>query len=249
MLEEELLIVDGLHPAPDPYDDPKIVSLDFKYPILFIPDDVHAIPLNRTRSASTYPSDLPSSSVPRSNTPLPLQSYSSPFPQGTLVIEVVQSFKKRAYIEEVRNGSLPPLEATPDSIVFPAPVLPPRLGSKVGDFKLSQIVNWSDIDTLSIRLTPAIVTAMMEKYENMAKNLETTTLELQEALAKVLSLQRGLEEEGARFKDLKAEIQWGMSMLKSQVDGKKGGGGGQNCHVDYGERGPKVHHYPGLYSR
>ncbi|KAK4423359.1 hypothetical protein Salat_1918700 [Sesamum alatum] len=62
-LEEELLIVAGLHPAPDRYEG---IMMNRAAVRKFILEDVPAIPPSSSaRSVSSTPSDLPSSSIPR----------------------------------------------------------------------------------------------------------------------------------------------------------------------------------------
>ncbi|KAK4417200.1 hypothetical protein Salat_2545600 [Sesamum alatum] len=93
ILEEDLLIVAGIHPTPARYEGP----LD-SYPGImmnravvrkFIPEDVHTIPPSPSnRSVSSTPSEVPSANVPRASSLPPPQSYTAAFPHGTPIIEV-----------------------------------------------------------------------------------------------------------------------------------------------------------------
>ncbi|KAK4426609.1 hypothetical protein Salat_1429600 [Sesamum alatum] len=96
ILEEELLLVAGLHPAPDRYEGPLDRLTRFRIMMnraavrKFISDDVPAMPSSsRTRSAPSTPSDLPPElTSPPMTTPPPS---SVPCPQETPVTEVVTS--------------------------------------------------------------------------------------------------------------------------------------------------------------
>ncbi|KAK4417205.1 hypothetical protein Salat_2546100 [Sesamum alatum] len=97
ILEEELLIVAGLHPAPDRYEGPLDCVTRFR--IMrnrvavrkFIHDDVPVMPSSsETRSAPSSPMDIPPKLTPHSQTSPPAPS-SEPCTFETPVIEVVTS--------------------------------------------------------------------------------------------------------------------------------------------------------------
>ncbi|KAK4421768.1 hypothetical protein Salat_2127400 [Sesamum alatum] len=82
ILEEELLIVAGIHPAPDRYEGPLDaysrlrIMMNRAAVCKFIPDDVLAIPHSPSnRSISSTHCKAPSASVPRAVTPPPPQSF------------------------------------------------------------------------------------------------------------------------------------------------------------------------------
>ncbi|KAK4435322.1 hypothetical protein Salat_0695600 [Sesamum alatum] len=128
ILEDELLIIVGLHPALDPYEGPVDRFTKFCKYLFFV-----NIPFLFC--------------IPRSITPHPPKSYSSNFPIGTLVIkvstlfepegtpfqtpyeaqpsspitlpmEVVYSSTKRPRVEEVHTEVPYPLRATPSLLTF-----------------------------------------------------------------------------------------------------------------------------------
>ncbi|KAK4423575.1 hypothetical protein Salat_1940300 [Sesamum alatum] len=164
ILEEELLIVAGIHPAPDPYKGPLDPVTRFQTMMnraavrKFIPEDVPAIPLSpEARSASATPSDPPSSSRPRSITPPTVQSYSAAYPQGTPIIDVVTSPEETVPLSTPPSASPipPPVELTPSSQGKPhlgessvPPSSPPPVGVASGSFVFPAPV-------LTPRLNPA----------------------------------------------------------------------------------------------
>ncbi|KAK4424510.1 hypothetical protein Salat_1644400 [Sesamum alatum] len=122
ILDEELLIVAGLHPAPDKYEGPLDRITRFRIMMnraavrKFIPDDVLAMRSSSgTRSAPSTPSDLPPELTPTSRTTPPPPA-SVPCPQETPVIEVVTS-------PEDVPPMVPPADLPQD--VHPSSSLPP----------------------------------------------------------------------------------------------------------------------------
>ncbi|KAK4415542.1 hypothetical protein Salat_2661600 [Sesamum alatum] len=141
ILEEELLIVAGLHPAPD------WIMMNRAVVHKFIPDDIPTIPLSSsTRSVSSNPSNVPSASAPRAITP---RSYTPAFPQGT-PIEVSTSPEEDPASKRLLSKS-PLLLVEAPSLSFPAPILTPRLEPKAGVFNMSRTINRSEVELLSSR--------------------------------------------------------------------------------------------------
>ncbi|KAK4421394.1 hypothetical protein Salat_2089900 [Sesamum alatum] len=253
LLEDELLVVDGLHPTPDTYEGPldrfSRLHIIMNHVVVrkFIPEDVPVIPTSSglrpvlpndlptdlvppagTPSSSrhlrpilpydlptflTPPAGTPSSSQPRSSpSPIP-QANPSPFPQGTLIIEVgtseentpsqipsdlppmsslpppveaLSSSLKHPHREETPSEGTPHSYEDAPGLIFPAPVLTPRLDPRAGSFNMRQATHHSDVETLSLRLMqglgsfllaqtstiPSTVTAMTEKYMVLMKNGE-----------------------------------------------------------------------------
>ncbi|KAK4439270.1 hypothetical protein Salat_0261900 [Sesamum alatum] len=172
ILEEESLIVAGLHPAHDPYEGP----LD-RYTRFWDPFD--SFPSDRASPYSS-PSCKHSSSTP---------SYTSAFPHGTPVIEVVTSPEESTPFQTPSEAQPlsplpPPVEAlstshkqprseetipegTPQSsnkvpeLVFPIPILTPRLDLKTGAFNISRAVHRSNVEALAIRTMQGIGSFMV----------------------------------------------------------------------------------------
>ncbi|KAK4417384.1 hypothetical protein Salat_2564000 [Sesamum alatum] len=122
ILNEELLIVAGLHPAPDRYEGPLDRITRFRIMMnravmrKFIPNDVPAMPSSsEMRSARSTPSDLSLKLTPTSTTTLP-SSASVSCPQETPVIDVVTS-------PEDVPPAVPPTDLPSD--VNPSSLFPP----------------------------------------------------------------------------------------------------------------------------
>ncbi|KAK4435240.1 hypothetical protein Salat_0687300 [Sesamum alatum] len=175
ILDEKLLTVAGLHPAPDRYRAPSIVLLDF---VSF--RSSHAFEF-WTRSAPSTPSDLPPELTPTSRTTSPPPA-SVPCPQETSVIEVVTSPEdvppvvpptdlppdvhpssplpppieelpsshKRPRID-AEGTEATPIAAGPSEPVFPAPVINPRMDPQAGAFNMSKALNRADVEVLTPR--------------------------------------------------------------------------------------------------
>ncbi|KAK4422965.1 hypothetical protein Salat_1879100 [Sesamum alatum] len=215
ILEEELLIVVAIHPAPDHYEGPldaysRLLSFYslIRYFFPFLVDRVipcfAGIMMNR---AAGIPIIEPSTSLEES-TPFqtPLEVYpSSPIPPP---FELVSSSQKRPQIEEVPIEESLAGEA-PEPLVFPAQVLTPRLKPRAGVFNMFRTINCSNVELISSRFIPgignfimtqasAIPAAMVEKHGAMLRNHETLRLKLQEARSKLSHFQQCIDEEGAR---------------------------------------------------
>ncbi|KAK4431148.1 hypothetical protein Salat_0876900 [Sesamum alatum] len=97
-MDEELLIVAGLHPAPDRYKGPLDrftrlqIMMNRAAVRKFIPEDVTAMPSSSgTRSTPSTPSDLPPELTPSSSTPPPASVNPEAGAHATPIIEVVTS--------------------------------------------------------------------------------------------------------------------------------------------------------------
>ncbi|KAK4438105.1 hypothetical protein Salat_0144600 [Sesamum alatum] len=168
ILDEELLIVVGLHPAPDRYEGPHDRIMMNRVAVRkFIPDDVPAMPSSSgTRSAPSTPSDLPPKLTPTSRMTHP-PSASLPCHQETPVIEVVTSPEDASYVEDlpsshkrpridVEGTEDVPTAAGPSELAFLAPVLTPHMDPQVGAFNMSKAVNRADVEVLTPRTFTSI---------------------------------------------------------------------------------------------
>ncbi|KAK4421312.1 hypothetical protein Salat_2081700 [Sesamum alatum] len=93
IMDEELLIVVGLHPAPDRYEGPlDQIMMNREVVHKFIPEDAPAMPSSSgTRSAPSTPSNLPPKLTPSSSTPPPASVNPEASAHETPKIEVVTS--------------------------------------------------------------------------------------------------------------------------------------------------------------
>ncbi|KAK4434936.1 hypothetical protein Salat_0656600 [Sesamum alatum] len=178
LLEDELLVVAGLHPAPDTYDG--LLDRFSKLRIMmnraavrkFIPEDVPAIPTS-SGSRPVLPDDLPADLVPPTprTSPSPVSQVNpSPFPQGTPIIEAGTSEENTTpqtpsdllpisplpppvealYSEETPSEGIPRSYEEAPGLIFPAPVLTPHLDPRAGSFNMRQATHHSDVETLSL---------------------------------------------------------------------------------------------------
>ncbi|KAK4424605.1 hypothetical protein Salat_1654100 [Sesamum alatum] len=229
ILEEELLIVAGLHPAPDRYEGPLDaysrlrIMMNCAAVRKFIPEDVPAIPPSPlARSVSSTPSDLPPSGVPHKLTPAPPQSYTPAFPQGTPVIESKASplSQKRPRLEEVQREETP-TGGSSEPLVFPAQVLTPRLEPRAGVFNMSRTINRADVELLAtssvtgagnfvimqVSAIPAAIAAMVEKHGALIGGHEAVRRELQDTQVKLSQCQQRLRRKGREeLESLKAKL-------------------------------------------
>ncbi|KAK4423413.1 hypothetical protein Salat_1924100 [Sesamum alatum] len=177
LVEEDLLILAGLHPIPDTY-----TGLDSRYFRLqtpmnhaavhkFFPEDVPSNLLSSlsTRSASATPSDIQSSGRGRSPflgpslETLVIEVETSPegdtipvpsFPPFVPQSEVGSSSQKRPRIEEapqveeVPSSGLPPTTA---SASFPLSLMTPQFNPKAGVSNMCKAANKDDVEFLSDR--------------------------------------------------------------------------------------------------
>ncbi|KAK4425453.1 hypothetical protein Salat_1739300 [Sesamum alatum] len=223
-LDEELLIVVGLHLAPDRYEGPSIVLLDFIRIMMnrvvvckFIPDDVPAMPSSSgTRSAPSTPSDLPLELTPRSTTtPPPIASLSGPqetpdVPLSSplpLPVEEPPFSHKRPCIS-VEGAKDTPSVAGPSEPAFQAPVLTPYMDPQAGAFNMLKAVNRADVEI------PAVVTAMVEKYAYSLKNCEMLRRELQKVKA---AIQGQCAELEAQARERENKLKEELEILKNQM--------------------------------
>ncbi|KAK4429154.1 hypothetical protein Salat_1215600 [Sesamum alatum] len=121
LLEDELLIVAGLHPAPDTYEGPldrfsrlRNSTNEFRVTTV-LPEDLPPtlVPPSNTPSSSRPPSSTPSASMPRSSPPPFVQVDPSPFPQGTPIIEVGTS---EEHTPSQTLSDMPPLSHLPPPV-------------------------------------------------------------------------------------------------------------------------------------
>ncbi|KAK4426464.1 hypothetical protein Salat_1415000 [Sesamum alatum] len=193
ILQEELLIVAGLHPTPDRYEGPLDRVTRFRIMMnraavrKFIPDDVPETPVIEV---VTSPEDVPSA-------PLHVdaqQDVGSPLPPP---VEDLPSSHKRPCVSVEGAEEVTP-RLVPSQPAFPALVLTLRMDPQARAFNMSKAINRADVEVLTPRTftgignlvlshasIPAAITAMVEKYSYTLKNCEMLRRELQEAKAYV----------------------------------------------------------------
>ncbi|KAK4429358.1 hypothetical protein Salat_1236200 [Sesamum alatum] len=235
ILEDELLIVAGLYPAPDRYERPLDRLTRFRIMMnraavpKFISDDVPAMPSSwGIRSAPSTPSDLAPELTPTPTTTPPPSSV--PCPQDTPVIEVVTS-------PEDIPSMIPPTDLPQD--VHPSSPLPlsvedlpsshkrPRVEAE-GAFNMSKTVNRADVKVLTPRpftsignlilsnasVITAAVTALVEKYSYALRTAEALRRELQEAKAGVRAQCAEIE---AQTRERENNLKEELDILKNQM--------------------------------
>ncbi|KAK4441613.1 hypothetical protein Salat_0496200 [Sesamum alatum] len=266
LLEDELLVVAGLHPAPDTYEGPLDrfsrlrIMMNRAAVRKFIPEDVPTIPTS-SGLRPVLPDDLPDDLVPPVGTPsshapcwyslvltasfepLPVpQVNPCPFPQGTPIIEVgtyeentpsqtpsdlppmsplpppveaLSSSLKRPRLEETPSeGTHRSYEETP-GLIFPTPVLTPRLDLRAGSSNMCQATHHSDVETLSLR-------SMQEKYMVLMKNWEALRKELADTRARMDCLQNQYRDDGAPSREREAKLVDELEALRVQIVEKDG---------------------------
>ncbi|KAK4423180.1 hypothetical protein Salat_1900800 [Sesamum alatum] len=160
------------------------------------------------RPSSTSPNSVPSQHADVPSEMLVIEVETSPeadttptpsSPPFVLLSEVGSSFQKRPHLEDVPQGEEPspadPAQAAPPS--FPLPVMTPQFNPKAGVSNMCKVVNKGDVESLSGRsmegmghlllshtaMTPAIIVAMIERYDKMRANLEAALSQLKGARA------------------------------------------------------------------
>ncbi|KAK4417294.1 hypothetical protein Salat_2555000 [Sesamum alatum] len=236
-LEEELLIVAGLHPAPDRYEDPLDtysrlwIMMNRAAVRKFIPDDVPAIPPSPSaRSISSTPSDLPSSSVPRESTPVPLSHTLQHSFMARPSSRCVRPLRK-VPLSKLRQRCLPLLPW-----LLQSKVLTPRLEPRAGIFNMSRTINRADVELLSTRsvagvgnfiLTqvsaiPTVVAVMVGKHGALLRGYEAVRREHQDTQVKLSHFQQGLVEKGGKTKETEAKLREELESLKAKLVEKEG---------------------------
>ncbi|KAK4423199.1 hypothetical protein Salat_1902700 [Sesamum alatum] len=223
ILEEDLLIVTGIHPTPDRYEGPLDTYSRLRIMMTsavvrkFIPEDVPAIPPSPSaRSVSSTPSEAPSASVPRATSPPPPQSYAAAFPHGTPIIEVSTSPDEGTPFQtplEVHPSSPipPPVEAVSSSQKRPrieeVPIEDPPAGEASELLVFSaQATNRADVELLSSRSVAGIGNFLLTQIS---------------AIPAVVAAMR-MDEEGAQTRDTEAKLREEIEAFRNQLVEKEG---------------------------
>ncbi|KAK4434748.1 hypothetical protein Salat_0637700 [Sesamum alatum] len=239
--EDELLVVAGLHPALNTYEGPLDrfsrlrIMMNRAAVRKFIREDVPTLPTSLglrpilpddIPPTLVLPSSTPSSSRPRSSTPSASMPSSSPPPTPSDApplsplpppVEALSSSLKRPRREETPSeDTLRSYEGTPN-LVFPAPVLTPRLDPRAGSFNMRQAVHRSDIKTLSTCSMQGLGSFILAQ-----SSTEITRKELSDTRAQLDCLKNQYREDDARSRECEAKLVDELEDLKNQVVEKDG---------------------------
>ncbi|KAK4413824.1 hypothetical protein Salat_2795200 [Sesamum alatum] len=154
ILDEELLIVVGLHPAPDTYEGPldhfTRLQIMMNRAAVRIPEDVPVMPSSSgTRYVPSTPTDLPPELTPSSSTPPSAPINPEADVRATPIIEVITS-PEDTTPPPVQSEGLP-LEPYPLSPVdgLPSSYKRPRTLEKAAAFNMLKTVNRVDVEVLA----------------------------------------------------------------------------------------------------
>ncbi|KAK4415479.1 hypothetical protein Salat_2655300 [Sesamum alatum] len=162
LVEEDLLIVAGLHPAPDTYTGLKSRYFCLRKCLVKWPRSIPSCTPSGFRSGLISPNPIPS---PRIDVPIKvpvieveasLEAEAPSVPSSPPFIshsEVGSSSQKRPRIEDLSQEEVPPADTTqvvpPPS--FPLPVMTPQFNPKVGVSNKCKAVHRGDVESLAVR--------------------------------------------------------------------------------------------------